>query len=184
LLSSAPNPAATPESGRPRVAVRGVTGAPGDGATALARAVTSVLRQQDLTIVEPDGKPDFIINGEVAIAPAGSDKQHVKIVWRVRDAHGAERGTVGQENDVPRGLLNGSWGDVAYAVAVAAGDGLSQVFARTAPPANADARSSVATGAASADRRAPNAPPGQPHRGGALLPAASRVKAANTGEQR
>ena len=48
------------ESGRLRVAVRRVTGAPGDGATALARAVTSVLRQQDLTIVEPGGKADFV----------------------------------------------------------------------------------------------------------------------------
>ena len=35
------------------------TGAPGDGAAALARAMTGVLRQQDLAIVEPGGKADF-----------------------------------------------------------------------------------------------------------------------------
>ena len=99
------------------------------------RAVTSFLRQQDLTIVEPGGKADFYIDGEVSIAPAGPGKQHVKIVWRVRNASGAEIGTVGQENDVPRGPLSGPWGDVAYVVALAAGEGLVQVLARAAPPA-------------------------------------------------
>ena len=98
-------------------------------------AVTSFLRQQDLTIVEPGGKADFYIDGEVSIAPAGSGKQHIKIVWRVRSASGAEIGTVGQENDVPSGSLSGPWGDVAYIVALAAGEGLVQVLARAGPPA-------------------------------------------------
>ena len=99
------------------------------------RAITSFLRQQDLTIVEPGGKADFYIDGEVSIAPAGSGKQHIKIVWRVRGASGAEIGTVGQENDVPSGSLSGPWGDVAYIVALAAGEGLVQVLARAGPPA-------------------------------------------------
>ena len=128
------------ESGRLRVAVRRVTGAPGDGGTSLAGRRQRVLRQQDLTVVEPGGKADVTIDGEVSVAPAGSGKQHVKIVWHVRDASGAELGTVGQENDVPRGLLSGSWGDVAYVVAAAAGDGLLQVLARAAPPATAGGR--------------------------------------------
>ena len=40
-------------------------------------------------------------------------------------AGGAEIGTVGQENDVPGGLLDGAWGDLAYSVAIAAGDVVS-----------------------------------------------------------
>ena len=80
------------------------------------------------------GKADFYIDGEVSIAPAGSGKQHVKIVWRVRSASGAEIGTVGQENDVPSGSLSGPWGDVAYIVALAAGEGLVQVLARAGRP--------------------------------------------------
>ena len=135
----APPAAASPprkqESGRLRVAVRRVTGAPGDGGTSLAAAITGFLRQQELTIVEPGGKADFTIDGEVSIAPAGSGKQHVKIMWRVRNASGAEIGTVGQENDVPSGSLSGPWGDVAYIVALAAGEGLVQVLARAGPPA-------------------------------------------------
>ena len=51
----------------------------------------------------------------------------------MRRADGAEIGTVGQENDVPKGLLDGPWGDVAYSVAIAAADGLAQLIARGAP---------------------------------------------------
>ena len=171
---------AKPKSGRPRVALRAITGAPGDGAAALARAMTSVLRQLDLTIIEPGSKADFIIDGEVSLTPAGPRSQHVKIVWRVRDASGGELGTVGQENEVPRGQLSGPWGDVAYIVAAAASDGLLQVFSRAAPPAH----SATGAEAASAARQAPNAGPAQSPGGMASQPAASGVKAAKTKEQR
>ena len=162
------NRAGEQKSRQIRVALRRVTGAPGDGAASLARALTSVLRQQDLTIVDPGGKADFTIDGEVSVTPIGPDKQHVKIVWRVRNASGAELGTVGQENDIPRGLLRRPWGDVAYVVAVAAGDGLLQVLARAAPSATAAAH------------EPPNADPGQPPSSGPSQPAASAVKAAKT----
>ena len=82
---------------------------------------------------DPSAKADVILDGEVTIAPVKPDKQHVKIVWHVRRGDGAEIGTVGQENDVPKGLLDGAWGDVAYSVAIAGADGLLQVIARAAP---------------------------------------------------
>jgi len=137
LTDEAPPAAATrpQQGGRVRVAVRKVSGAPGDGATSLAKAITTVLQRQDLTIVDAAGKADLYVEGEVAVAPVARDKQHVKILWRVRRADGAEIGTVGQENDVPRGLLNGAWGDVAYNIAIAAGEGLRQLLARGMPPA-------------------------------------------------
>jgi hypothetical protein len=118
---------------RVRVAVRPLTGAPGDGGKALANAVKAVLRQQELAIVESGQKPDLTVDGEVDVSPARVDKQHVKILWRVRRADGAEIGTVGQENDVPKGLLDGPWGDLSYNIALAAGDGLMQLVARAAP---------------------------------------------------
>jgi hypothetical protein len=137
---AAANPARPPEGTKRRVALRRVTGAPGDGATALARALTGALRQQNLAIVEPGDQADFHIEGEVSVTPVGPDTQHVKIVWRVRSASGAELGNVGQENDVPRGLLSGRWGDVAYVVASAAAEGLLEIFARAPPPAAADVK--------------------------------------------
>ena len=121
------------EPGRIRVAVEPLSGAPGDGDKSLAAAVRTVLQRQDLAIVEPGQKPDLTIDGKVSIAPVKPDKQHVKITWRVRRADGAQIGTVGQENDVPRGMLEGPWGDLAYSVAIAASEGLMQLVARAGP---------------------------------------------------
>jgi hypothetical protein len=121
------------DAGRLRVAVNTVSGAPGDGGKSLAAAVAAVLKRQDLAIVEKDQKPDLIVEGEVSVTPVKPDQQHVKIVWHVRRADGAEIGNVGMENDVPKGLIDGPWGDIAYSIATAAGDGLMQIVARGAP---------------------------------------------------
>ncbi|HEX3538341.1 MAG TPA: hypothetical protein VHU15_16405 [Stellaceae bacterium] len=120
--------------GRIRVTVRKISGAPGDGDESLAKAVATVLQRQQVDIVEDGkGKTDLYLDGEVVVAPQKGNQQHVKIVWHVRRADGAEIGTVGQENDVPKGLLDGPWGDVAYSVAIAAGDGIAQLVSRGAP---------------------------------------------------
>ena len=132
-----PPPGATsappPDNRRLRVAVGKISGAPGDGGKSLAAAVTAVLKRQELTIIGDAGKADLVVECEVALTPAKADKQHVKIVWRVRRTDGAEIGTVGQENDIPKGLLDGPWGDLAYTVALAAGEGLMQLVSRGAP---------------------------------------------------
>ncbi len=121
-------------SGRTRVAIRPISGAPGDGADSLSKAITTLLKRQDLTVLDDaNAKADLYVDGEVTIAPVKPDKQHVKILWRVRRVDGAEIGTVGQENDVPKGLLDGPWGDIAYSVAMAAADSLVQLIARGAP---------------------------------------------------
>ena len=131
---AAPAVAEAAEGGRTRIAIRPVSGAPGDGAKSLANAIATVLKRQDLAVLDdPSAKADVILDGEVTIAPVKPDKQHVKIVWHVRRGDGAEIGTVGLENDVPKGFLDGAWGDVAYSVAIAGGDGLLQVIARVAP---------------------------------------------------
>jgi hypothetical protein len=69
------------------------------------------------------------------VTPGPPTKQHVKIVWKVRRADGTEIGTVGQENDVPKGMLEGPWGDLAYNIAVAAGGGIGELVSRGAPAA-------------------------------------------------
>ena len=50
----------------------------------------------------------------------------------MRRKDGGEIGTVGQENEIPAGLLDGPWGDVAYMVAVSAQDGIMELVARGA----------------------------------------------------
>lgn len=126
-------PAEPAGGGKIRLAIGEVKGAPGDGAKSLAKAVAAVLKNQEVAIVEDAKKADLTLDGEVDVAAGKAEKQHVKIVWRIRRADGTEIGTVGQENDVPRGLLDGAWGDVAYNVALMAGDGLLALVARGAP---------------------------------------------------
>ena len=120
--------------GRTRLQIGGVVGAPGDGGESLARAITELLKKQDLVIVtDPQAKADLVLDADVAIAKPSAGKQNVKIVWHVRRKDGGEIGMVGQENDVPSGLLDGAWGDVAYMVAVSAQDGILELVARGEP---------------------------------------------------
>ncbi|HEX3521719.1 MAG TPA: hypothetical protein VHT52_06500 [Stellaceae bacterium] len=120
--------------GRTRLAIGAVAGAPGDGDQALVSSITEILKKQDLTIVsDPQARADLVLDADVAVAKAKGGTQNVKIVWHVRRKDGGEIGTVGQENDVPAGLLDGAWGDVAYMVAVSAQDGIMALVARGAP---------------------------------------------------
>jgi hypothetical protein len=128
-------PTEADSGGHTRLLISGVEGAPGDGRESLPRAITEILKRQDLAIVtDPEAKADLVLDADVVVANPKAGKQNVKIVWRVRRKDGAEIGTVGQENDVPAGLLDGAWGDVAYMVAVSAQDGIMQLVARGAPP--------------------------------------------------
>ena len=129
-------PAEAEASGQTRLLISGVDGAPGDGTDSLPRAITQVLRRQDIAIVtDPEAKADLVLRATVVVAKPKAGKQNVKIVWYVRRKDGGEIGTVDQENDVPAGLLDGPWGDVAYMVAVSAQDGIVQLVARGAVPA-------------------------------------------------
>ena len=140
LIAGKP-PVATPVvAGRTRLLIAGFEGAPGDGGAALAKAVSVLLERQGVAIVtDPKAAADLVLSVDVAVGPAEAGKQHVKIVWRVRKKGGGEIGTVAQENDVPAGLLDGSWGDVAYTVAAAAQDGIMALVQHGASSAAAAA---------------------------------------------
>ena len=128
-------PAEAETGGQTRLLISGVDGASGDGTDSLPRAITEILRRQDIAVVtDPEAKADLVLRATVVVAKPKEGKQNVKIVWYVRRKDGGEIGTVGQENDVPAGLLDGPWGDVAYMVAVSAQDGIVQLVARGALP--------------------------------------------------
>ena len=83
--------------------------------------MTEILKRQDVAIItDPQATADLVLDAEIVVATPKAGKQNVKIIWRMRRKDGGEIGTVGQENDVPAGLLDGAWGDVAYMVAVSA----------------------------------------------------------------
>jgi hypothetical protein len=109
-----------------RVVVPPVTGAPGDGTRSLARAMQLALRQASISVAEgagPQGK-HFTVAGKVTMAPAAEGKQKVTVSWTLLGPDGDQIGQVNQENAIAAGSLDGRWGDVAYAVAKSAADGI------------------------------------------------------------
>lgn len=157
LIEEKPPVAAT---GAHRLYIRQVEGAPGDGDTALPRALGYVLGRIGLPVVEP-GAPEtaragaISVTGSVTMRPGPAGQQHVAILWRVLGPDGREAGQVAQENDVPSGSLDGSWSDVALAVASAAGDQIARIVA-TIPGAPSPHRH------VSDQTTAPRPVPGQP----------------------
>jgi hypothetical protein len=118
-------PTAASVGSGPVVVVREVAGAPGDGSTALRRAMNAALRQQRVALASgPASGKEYIIAGRVDLAKPLQGQQKVTISWAVQTPEGAEIGQVNQENAVPVGSLDGAWGDVAYLIATAAADGV------------------------------------------------------------
>jgi hypothetical protein len=109
-----------------RVAVPPVAGAPGDGTRSLARAMQLALRQASISVAEgdaPSGK-HFTVAGKVTLGPAAEGKQKVTVSWTLLGPDGDQVGQVNQENAIQAGSLDGRWGDIAYAVAKSAADGI------------------------------------------------------------
>jgi hypothetical protein len=116
-------------SSEPRILVRQISGAPGDGSRALARAMVASLQQANLAVTDKEPAPGaaaklFVISGSVTMTPAGEGKQKVTVSWALFDPKGLQVGQISQSNAVAAGSLDGRWGDTAYAVANAAAGGI------------------------------------------------------------
>jgi len=110
-----------------RVAVPLVVGAPGDGARSLARAMELALRQANVPVAESGPAASgrhFTVAGKVGLAAAAEGKQKISVSWTLLGPDGGQIGQVNQENAIAAGSLDGRWGDVAYAVAKSAADGI------------------------------------------------------------
>jgi hypothetical protein len=130
-------PAPPPARPRPARSVRlfvgAVTGAPGDGGAALARAIRFFLGRRNIAVISARReKPDFVLDGNVAVGAEAAGMEHIKVLWRLLRPDGSEIGTVAQQNEVPARLLEGSWGDLAYLIADAAQQGILELLARGA----------------------------------------------------
>ena len=113
----------------PRVRLARVTGAPGDGNISLALEMRRLLPQQGEVLVSGNTPPpDFTVAGSVRATPGPGDETRVEIQWHVTDAAGHDLGKVVQLNDVPKGTLNGIWGDIALVVAQQAAGGVAAII--------------------------------------------------------
>ncbi len=111
------------------VVVPTVSGAPGDGSTALARALQQELTKSGISLANGAAvQGAHRVEGKVAMGPAQSGKQSISIDWVVKDPGGNKLGTVTQKNQIPAGSLNGPWGPTAGAAAAAAAQGIVRLL--------------------------------------------------------
>jgi hypothetical protein len=125
----APAPAAAAAPPAPSVVVAEVKGAPGDGNSALRSALGRALAVGGLAVL---GKPlanSLTVHGKVTITTLTPQVDHVILAWEVRSPAGELVATITQENDVPAGSLNNSWGPIAGAAAQGGADGILQLVA-------------------------------------------------------
>jgi len=113
-----------------KVFVADVTGAPGDGNTALTKQMRARLATLGPVVLSMPSGADFSVQGDVKVVPIPGSKERVEIVWTVKTGAGSERGKVVQLNEIPAGTLSHYWGDVATVVATEAAGGLNEVIRR------------------------------------------------------
>jgi hypothetical protein len=123
--------ASLPQTGDLAAIVPTVTGAPGDGNTALSSALQRELSRQGVAMANRPGA-SYRIEGKVVLGPAQAGKQSIQIDWLVRDPQGRSLGTVSQKNEIPEGSLDGSWGNTADAAAGAAAQGILKLLPQPA----------------------------------------------------
>lgn len=128
-LMQEPAPVGVPQTATETpIHVAPVTGAPGDGDTALHRAIKTTLARAGANVVDQPPKDGYVVVGKVAMGRPRAGRQNVRIVWSVRDADGTERGDIKQSNTIRAGELDGRWGDLAYLVAQGAADGVTDLL--------------------------------------------------------
>jgi hypothetical protein len=115
-------------AGAPRVQVVPVRGAPGDGNAMLTARFSDFLTQLGFLPQDVASGAGFAVQGSVSLTPPVRGVQRVEIIWIVTRADGYELGRVAQLNEVPAGMLNGPWGDVAFAAAQDAAGGVRDVL--------------------------------------------------------
>jgi uncharacterized caspase-like protein len=119
---------------REKLAVVTVVGAPGDGQQSLAVALKKHLSARGLKFATQPGKGVYSIRGVVKLSDSGWRRQSIRLDWQVFDPSGKQLGTVSQQNAIPNGSLDGSWGAVATAAASAAGDDIIKLFDHVGGP--------------------------------------------------
>jgi hypothetical protein len=105
------------------VAVPSVTGARGKGNAELTQAMRTALKQAGWPVLNAPRKDALTIRGHVSLSAMGG-QDSVHLVWDVLTPDGKALGNLKQDNSVPTGSLNASWGASAKDAADAAAEGI------------------------------------------------------------
>jgi hypothetical protein len=111
----------------PRLAIVGIEGAPGDGNKSLAKGLEQALRQMGFKL-SPIAEAELLIAAKITMSEGKKGDEHIKIDWYVSRPDEYEIGKITQENDIPKGSLNGKWGAIAGDIAEATSYGLVDVM--------------------------------------------------------
>ena len=111
-----------------RIFFSGVTGAPGDGNSSLARDMRVRLPDTGDQLVSHIESSDFSLKGTVKVTDLPDGQQQVEIHWIVSGPRGEIAGDVAQGKDMPKGTLSGYWGDIAAAITDEAAGGVHEVI--------------------------------------------------------
>ncbi|KAA2214792.1 hypothetical protein [Teichococcus oryzae] len=132
----ASDPAALAGRGPLKLRLAGVQGAPGDGNSSLNDRLRDFLTKLGYLPQNTAEGATYAVQGVVNAVNVPDNKQRIELQWIVSRRDGYELGRVVQLNEVPRGTLNGLWGDVAFVAAEQAASGIKQVLdnATDAPP--------------------------------------------------
>ncbi len=122
------NPAALAAAGPPRVYLLPVRGAPGDGNESLTARMREALGDQGILAQDVADGAGFAADGRVNVVPSRPRMQRVEILWIISRRDGQELGRVLQMNEIPAGLLDRHWGDIAFAAAAEAAGGVQRVI--------------------------------------------------------
>ncbi|MCB8880031.1 hypothetical protein ACELLULO517_07280 [Acidisoma cellulosilytica] len=141
-----------------------VTGAPGDGDTALAREMTKDIGALGVIVVDQKRDADYLMRGQVKTVTVDAKTQRIEIYWIIDTSDGKEIGRVAQLHDIPKGSLDSFWGDVAVVAAQQAAGGVKEVldnnigkraYAKKASPAPAAGKPAAGGAAGKIDLSVP-----------------------------
>ena len=121
-------PSALTAAGPPRIYLLPVRGAPGDGNESLTARMREALGDQGILAQDVADGAGFAADGRVNVVPTRPRMQRVEILWIVSRRDGQELGRVLQMNEIPSGLLDRHWGDIAFAAAAEAAGGVQRVI--------------------------------------------------------
>jgi hypothetical protein len=120
---------AQPASSDILVAVPEVTGAPGDGNTALPAAMRRELQSRGMKLIESNQPSAYTVRGTVELGSAEDGQQPITIRWLVLGPDGEPlKNAVVQRNKIREGSLDGSWGRVADIAAGEAAKAVAEIL--------------------------------------------------------
>lgn len=134
-----------PPEEMPKLTIVAIDGAPGAGGRALGSALEYHLKQAGLTVSDTIEDRGALILGRVSLTPskapgAALSRETLAFSWTVMRPNGSELGVIEQANDIPKGMLDKPWGDLAFIIAEGAAEGIVDLLLKTAERPETPAR--------------------------------------------